>query len=257
MGGGERDLKLLFDERVEHFDSDSFVREDPLSVVYRLRERCRDTEHYVEQMEVGALFVAIVAWGNRAQIRRDGERLMELCSWRPYDFLIGRGFDTLSDQLPIHRTLFGRAFKGVCENLCRVYGEYGSIERYLLTAPMENPSIDSRYRYVELLARITKPANLGSISSGSVCKRLSMYMRWMVRSEAPDLGLWSEIKPSELFAVMDLHVARRARELGLLSRRSLSWSSVVELTQKFLEWSPDDPLRYDMVLMLDDLEKAK
>ena len=110
-------------------------------------------------------------------------------------------------------------------------------------------------KYVEHLAKITAPAKLGSVSGKSACKRLCMFLRWMVRTDKPDLGLWRKIKSSELFAVLDVHVVRQARENGLICGSSTaSWKSVRELTECYRSWCADDPLKYDMVMMGEDLE---
>lgn len=82
-------------------------------------------------------------------------------------------------------------------------------------------------------------------STGSACKRLNMYLRWMVRPGPVDLGLWSEPRVNELLLPLDVHSGRQARAVGLLERRSNDWKAVIELTEACRELSPEDPARYD------------
>ncbi|MBE6333930.1 MAG: DUF2400 domain-containing protein [Bacteroidales bacterium] len=301
----------VLEERWRCFDAEAFVEADPLRVVYDLMSEVKgdkedvkgDRENvkgdredvsgdvvvkreFVRQIEVGALFVAMIAWGNRKMIKANANRLMEVMSWRPYDYIMSGAFEKYPDEQCVHRTLFGGAFKQVCRNLVEVYREFGSLESFVVgdrgdrekvkgesgevkgdreevKGDKENVKGDTgevsgdevvEGKYVERLAKITAPAKLGSVSGKSACKRLCMFLRWMVRTDKPDLGLWRKIKSSELFAVLDVHVVRQARENGLICGSSTaSWKSVRELTECYRSWCADDPLKYDMVMMGEDL----
>ncbi len=85
---------------------------------------------------------------------------------------------------------------------------------------------------------------------GSHCKRLNMYLRWMVRKDnkGVDFGIWQSIKPSQLVCPVDVHVARVARRLGLLDAKVLNWKAALELTQKLKQLDPTDPAKYDFAL---------
>lgn len=295
----------VLEERWRCFDAEAFVEADPLRVVYDLMSEVNGDsgevkgdreevsgdvvveEEFVRQIEVGALFVAMIAWGNRKMIKANAHRLMEVMSWRPYDYIMSGAFEKYPDEQCVHRTLFGGAFKQVCRNLVEVYRDFGSLESFVVgdrgdreevkgesgevkgdreevKGDKENVKGDTGVvsgdevvegKYVERLAKITAPAKLGSVSGKSACKRLCMFLRWMVRTDKPDLGLWRKIKSSELFAVLDVHVVRQARENGLICGSSTaSWKSVRELTECYRSWCSDDPLKYDMVMMGEDLE---
>ena len=90
--------------------------------------------------------------------------------------------------------------------------------------------------------------HLARPSSGSACKRLSMYFRWMVRGGPFDLGVWSAIQPSMLVLPLDVHSGRQARQLGLLTGRADNWKSVLELTAICQSMRPEDPAAYDFAL---------
>ena len=303
----------VLEERWRCFDAEAFVEADPLRVVYDLMSEVKGDfevkgdrgnvkgdvvveEEFVRQIEVGALFVAMIAWGNRKMIKANANRLMEVMSWRPYDYIMSGAFEKYPDEQCVHRTLFGGAFKQVCRNLVEVYREFGSLESFVVGERGDREEVKGdegdreemkgdegdreevkgdegnkekvkgdtgevsgdevvEGKYVERLAKITAPAKLGSVSGKSACKRLCMFLRWMVRTDKPDLGLWRKIKSSELFAVLDVHVVRQARENGLICGSSTaSWKSVRELTECYRSWCADDPLKYDMVMMGEDLE---
>jgi uncharacterized protein (TIGR02757 family) len=84
----------------------------------------------------------------------------------------------------------------------------------------------------------------------SACKRINMYLRWMVRSDQKgvDFGLWKKISPSQLICPCDLHVDRVGRKLGLITRKQTDWLTAIELTQKLREFDPQDPVKYDFAL---------
>lgn len=80
------------------------------------------------------------------------------------------------------------------------------------------------------------------------CKRLNMYLRWMVRKDCVDFGLWEEIPPSKLIMPIDTHVARLSRYLGLSSRKSVDWKMAAEVTEALKTLDPQDPVKYDFAL---------
>ena len=92
--------------------------------------------------------------------------------------------------------------------------------------------------------------HLSSVERGAACKRLCMYLRWMVRSDdrGVDFGLWRRIPMSALYLPLDVHTGDMARTLGLLARRQNDWKAVAEATEALRTFDPDDPVRYDFAL---------
>ena len=85
-------------------------------------------------------------------------------------------------------------------------------------------------------------------SSGSACKRLNLFLRWMVRRDRIDLGVWSRVSPSRLVVPLDVHVVRVGRCLGLTARVSPGWRMAAEITAALRQIDPADPVRYDFAL---------
>jgi uncharacterized protein (TIGR02757 family) len=92
--------------------------------------------------------------------------------------------------------------------------------------------------------------HIPSPQRGSTCKRLNMFLRWMVRKDqcGVDFGIWKKIKPSSLICPVDVHVARVARSLGLINRKQTDWQTAVELTKALANFDPADPVKYDLAL---------
>lgn len=92
--------------------------------------------------------------------------------------------------------------------------------------------------------------HIASPERGSTCKRLNMFLRWMVRrdNKGVDFGIWKNIEPSQLICPIDLHVARVARKFKLLRRKQTDWLAAIELTDKLKELDPLDPVKYDFAL---------
>jgi uncharacterized protein (TIGR02757 family) len=92
--------------------------------------------------------------------------------------------------------------------------------------------------------------HVASPQRGSTCKRLNMFLRWMVRKDkmGVDFGIWKCIKPSELICPIDVHVARVSRKLELIERKQTDWSTAIELTEALRSFDPKDPVKYDFAL---------
>jgi uncharacterized protein (TIGR02757 family) len=92
--------------------------------------------------------------------------------------------------------------------------------------------------------------HVSSPSQKSTCKRLNMFLRWMVRHDdnGVDFGIWNRIKPADLICPLDLHVDRVSRKLNLITRKQTDWQTAIELTERLREFDPKDPVKYDFAL---------
>ena len=85
-------------------------------------------------------------------------------------------------------------------------------------------------------------------STGGPCKRFHLFLRWMVRREPPDFGLWREISPAKLLIPVDTHVENMARAIGLTRLKSRTWRMSLEITRRLRRLDPEDPVKYDFAL---------
>lgn len=241
-------MKEQMNEAFANLNAKEFIANDPIQIVHEIAARPNAT---IADIEICAIWTAMLAWGRRDQIISNAKQLMEVCNWQPADFVRLGDFYDLSDDMNIHRTIKGKQFKAVNHNLRATYNKVPSVADYLKT------NSSSVAGLITDLSESLQPARLGSISRNSACKRINMLLRWMVRKDDIDFGLWAKgsIQPSELYAIMDIHVAQQAQKMGLISYPKESWKAVLELTHVYRSWDAADPLKYDFVLMTNNFRK--
>jgi uncharacterized protein (TIGR02757 family) len=152
----------------------------------------------------------------------------------------------------IHRTFFESDLKYFCKGLKRIFIKYGNLENIFVagmnvwegTALLRDVMADANKG--EYSKHVADPSPLSA--GGSACKRINLALRWLVREGPVDLGLWKYVEPEALFIPLDVHVARMARKLGLLNRKSNDKKAVIGLTEKLREFCPEDPVKYDFAL---------
>ena len=239
-------LKSLLEEKVAQYNCNAFIQDDPISFPHSFSRR--------EDIEVVALLASIIAWGNRKMILRSGNRMFhEIMHSAPYDFVMSGEWESLDDKQNIHRTFFVADFKYICRGLRAIFMRYGSME-HLFTGCTTWEGIERlRNEMAEAnggftTRHISNPVSVKG-KPGSACKRMHMMLRWLCRNDGiVDLGIWKAVSPSLLMIPIDVHVARTARALGLVSRKQNDRRTVEELTAKLRELSPEDPVRYDFAL---------
>ena len=236
--------EILEKAHKEHFNKEAFLEVDPCGLVYELKQH---TDRQLD-IELGALFVAMITWGNRKAIKQAARKMLgDEMNWKPADFILnGRYKDSYTDAKNgcVYRTLNREKFILVCDNIRRELEQAGNGGNTpTLEQLFDGKSIDE---IIAILCRWLSPARLGTPGT-SACKRICMYLRWMVRQEEPDLGLWKSMDQRELYAVMDVHVCKLTA--SILSRRQADWKACTELTGIFRKWSEHDPLKYDLALM--------
>lgn len=239
-------IKERMDVAFENINAEDFIAHDPIQIVHKMAAMPHVTE---ADIEICAIWTAMLSFGRREQIIKNANALMELCNWNPAEFVKLGDFYDLPDDMNIHRTIKGRQFKEVNHNLRTTYNAVSSVADY---ATAHRQTVND---LIVDLSESLRPARLGSPSRNSSCKRINMLLRWMVRKDNIDLGLWQSttMTPADLYAVMDIHVAQQAQRMGLISYPKKSWKAVIELTNIYRSWDRTDPLKYDFVLMTNDL----
>ena len=242
------DLRELLEALHDKYNRPEFIPDDPISVPYRYTGRA--------DREIAGFLSATIAWGNRKAIVSSGHRMMRFMDDAPADFVRNaseRELALLSSYA--HRTFNGRDLRDFVLALRRMEERHGGIgnffeTRYAATPPMPAVLADFRREFfaAEHAPRCEK--HLSSIEKGAACKRLCMYLRWMVRRDdrGVDFGMWRRIPMSALYLPLDLHVGKTGRALGLLTRRQDDWRAVEEITAALRRFDAEDPVRYDFSL---------
>lgn len=244
----KEELKELLDALYDKYDTAAFIEDDPVSVPHMFTER--------QDREIAGFLAAVIAWGNRKVIVRNGRRMMELLDYAPYDFTMNaspgelRGLEGF-----VHRTFNGQdfaAFVAALRRMCAVHGGIGAFfeARYAVTGDLRRVLADFRHEFFACAHPSRCEKHVPSIERQATCKRLNMYLRWMVRDDGRgvDFGMWKGIPASALYLPLDVHSGNMARALGLLQRRQNDWRAVEQVTAALRELEPEDPVRYDFSL---------
>jgi uncharacterized protein (TIGR02757 family) len=241
------DLKGYLDGLVAQFEQPAFIQDDPIAIPHGFDDP-RD-------QEVIGLYAAILAWGRRATILNKMEELCERMRYRPYRFV--RDFDEGRDASRIatfkHRTFQPLDARWFTKNLGAALRRHETVERLFAAhlpadAADVGPAIQG-FSEAMMTASPGTPArlrkHLARPASGSACKRLCMYLRWMTRTGPVDLGIWPTVRPDQLVLPLDVHSGRQARALKLIARQANDWPAALELTRRCKRLCPDDPACYD------------
>lgn len=253
VGTGE--LRAFLDKKVAEYNRPAFVADDPIRVPHGYSQQ--------QDIEIAAFFTAIFSWGNRTTIIRKSEELMRLMDGAPYEFVLHHTDRDLKRLLDFrHRTFNATDLLYFIAFFRHHYSHYDSFEDAFLRPWEERgPMVDgweaeralsAFYHYFFSLDE-TPPRTRKHIASpekNSSCKRINMFLRWMVRKDnnGVDFGLWRRIGQDRLICPLDLHVARVAKKFGLLTRPSSDWLAAMELTEHLRDMDPGDPTKYDFAL---------
>lgn len=240
-------LRDFFDRKVKQYNQPSFIKEDPICVPHTFTKK--------QDIEIAGFFAAVFAWGNRTTIIQKSFELMRMMEMSPHEFCISHQENDLKKLLSFkHRTFNTTDLLYFIDFLKYHYQQSDSLE----TAFCNHTAIDMEMRLIhfhnyffsleEAPARTRK--HIATPYKGSSCKRLNMFLRWMVRKDKAgvDFGIWKQIKPAELICPIDVHVARVAKRFQLLDRKQMDWLAAVELTDYLRTLDPQDPVKYDFAL---------
>lgn len=248
------DLKKFLDRKVIEFNNPSFIKEDPVSIPHLFSKK--------QDIEIAGFFAAIFAWGIRKTIINKCKLLMQLMDNAPYDFCVYHSDNDLKRlERFCHRTFNDTDLLYFISFFKFHYSNYKSLETAFfnnLTIRQSNnshvieDSLNYFYQYFFSLQDVVQRTkkHIASPQRNSSCKRLNMYLRWMVRNDhkGVDFGIWKKISPSRLICPIDLHVARVARYFNLLKRKQTDWLAAIELTEALRKMDKNDPVKYDFAL---------
>ena len=244
------DLKEFLDEKVAKYNQPGFITLDPVSIPHQYSKK--------QDIEISGFFASILAWGQRKTIINKCNELFMLMDNAPHDFMINHREDDLKKLLQFkHRTFNATDTLYFIHFLSWFYRENDSLEsafvqnELMLDNSMEKLLTsfhDFFFQLPDAPHRTRK--HIANPSRKSACKRINMFLRWMVRQDdkGVDFGIWEKISPSQLICPCDLHVDRVARKLGLITRKQTDWQTALELTERLREFDSNDPVKYDFAL---------
>lgn len=240
----------LLQEKADLYNRPLFIEKDPISIPHRFRQQ--------QDIEIMGFWAAILAWGQRSVILKKANELIELMDGAPYDFIKHHQESDLKRFLLFkHRTFNATDTLYFIHFFHQYYQRQDTLEDAFLLGLLSTDTTTENaltgfhdhfcgdpYFPDRTRKHIATPAR------HSTCKRLNMFLRWMVRRDdrGVDFGLWTRIQPTQLVIPIDVHVGRVARKLGLLRRDQTDWQAALELTETLRQIDPSDPVRFDFAL---------
>ena len=258
-------LKDFLDAKADLYNRPSFIERDPISIPHRFSRK--------QDIEIMGFWAAVLAWGQRPVILKKAAELVEHMDGAPYDFVRNHEDSDLKRFLAFkHRTFNATDALYFLHFFHQYYQANDSLEDAFVTVPMGfSPSVSDGLKPIGTVTNATVESalitfhdrfccdpffpdrtrkHIATPTRNSSCKRLLMFLRWMVRQDnrGVDFGLWTRLRPDQLVMPIDVHVNRVARQLGLLTRPQTDWKAALELTETLRQFDPADPVRYDFAL---------
>ena len=245
-----RQLKELLDQQVEIYNRPLFIEGDPLSIPHQFTK--------IQDIEITAFWTSVLSWGQRKTIICKANEFFGLMDQAPHDFILNHSDQDIKKLLNFkHRTFNTTDTLYFIHFFQQYYQQNNSLEFAFLS-----PGYEKEKNTKEMLIhfhnlffslgdfpRRTKK-HIPTPDRKSTCKRLNLFLRWMVRNDGKgvDFGIWKKISPAQLICPLDVHVERVARKLNLIQRKQTDWITAVELTDNLKLFDPNDPVKYDYAL---------
>lgn len=265
--------------KTAQYNRPDFISNDPICIPHEYSKK--------QDIEIAAFFAAILAWGQRKTIINKCRELLKRMDNDPYQFMLHHSEEDLKGLLGFkHRTYndtdllyfvaffqqhyqtndsLEAAFLSPGDQLQSVYLDPDAETQEIITAspacmtgniaiavPLIERSLNHFRSYFFSLPDFPRRTikHISSPLQKSTCKRLNMFLRWMVRKDdaGVDFGIWNQLKTADLICPCDVHVDRVARRLGLIERKQTDWRTAIELTKELRKFDSNDPVKYDFAL---------
>lgn len=257
----------FLEQIVKKYNRRDYLDTDPVSIVHKIKgEKSRETAAFIS---------SVFAFGNVKTIKASILKVLHPMGNNVYDFI--KHYEKLQHESLLnskksqrsklylfqgigHRFIKGNDISCLVNTLHFVLKEYGSIENlFMQYFTKENNLRKSLKVFTKNIREIYCRNNsdfcertlrfmLPSPEKGSACKRMNLFLRWMVRKDEIDFGIWKGIKKNELIIPLDTHIARLSKSLGFTKRKTLGWNMASEITENLKKFDPLDPLKYDFAL---------
>lgn len=224
-----------------------YVDPDPLCALYRYQDPL--------DREIAGIIAASLAYGNVRQILKSVDAVLGKMGPSPRDYIEkARHRDFLADFNGfVHRFATGAHLSAMLSGIRAAIAGHGS-----LMACFEAGHTAADKTYLPVIAAFAEALRNGApsdpghllpiVSRGSACKRLNLFLRWMVRKDEVDPGDWDSLCPARLIIPLDVHMHRVCMALGFTARKQPNMKTALDITAAFSSIAPDDPVRYDFVL---------
>lgn len=243
-------LKTVLEKLYDKYNHRELIKPDPLQFVYEYSKPA--------DMEIVGLLAACLAYGRVEQIESSLRNLLGRMGRSPSEYVLNFTHRNRAGLKNFkHRFNTGDNISDLLVLLRNVLVEYGSIEKFFLLGlgSADENIVPALSRFCDsLLEMHTGPGSKGLAfllagpNHGGAAKRLNLFLRWMVRGDDVDAGLWRSVDKSKLIVPVDVHIARLCKILGFHNHNNVSLKTAVEITRNFAEIAPADPVKYAFAL---------
>lgn len=239
-------IKISLENIYADFNRREFVHPDPLEFLFSYND--------IRDREIVALIASSLAYGRVAQILKSVSTVLQVFTPSPFRFLMKSSFQALASTFQgfRHRFADGYQLSSLLFGAKKIINRFGSLNRCFT----QHLSSDDA-TIINAMTFFSKQLNSGRITpghmvalpqKGSACKRMNLFLRWMVRKDSVDPGGWEDIPPAKLIIPLDTHIYKVGRTLGFTSRCQMDMKTALEITKGFQKIMPQDPVKYDFSL---------
>ena len=237
-------LKSFLDGLYYVYQRRELINPDPLYFLYKYED--------VRDLEIAGLIASSLAYGRVAQIMKSVEKILSRLTSSPHEFLIkNKNFEIAPKDFK-HRFTTADDINNLLANVAGILKKFGTLENFFENCLNESGNLFKALdKFSDELSKNKKPGAFSLVTAprdGSACKRIFLYLKWLVRSDNVDPGGWRVIRPSDLIVPTDTHMHNIARKLNFTSRKNADLKTAVEITESFKKICPEDPAKYDFVL---------
>lgn len=249
-----------------HYDAfdKSQISPDPLQFLHLY-----ENEHDIEVM---GFIASVFSYGNVRQIINSLEKIREIVEGKPYYFIINFSPKDYEDFNRLKHRFYSEVdIKNLFLVMSHVYQTYGLLKNLFLRfynprePNLKNAISKFSHHFIQSIIELSGAKEVSSgikfmfplPEKGSACKRINLFLRWMIRKDELDFGLWSEIPTSKLIIPVDIHIAKICKSLKLTRRKNISWKMAEEITEKLKKFDQVDPVKYDFALCHIGMRKLK
>ena len=238
-------IKDILDEKYIKYAVKDFIHRDPIQIPYLFSDK--------KDIEISAFITSTISWGRREMIIKNCKKIMEIMDYSPYDFIINHSEKDLEKAIGfVHRTFNDYDLTFFIISLKNIYENFGGLEniftKYQGEKNLKQAVVKLNDIFFSLPHEKRVERHLSNPIKGSASKRINMFLRWMIRKDLVDFGLWKDIPTSKLSIPLDIHVGNVSRKLGFLKRKQNNWKAVEEIDNYLRKLEPKDPVKYDFAL---------
>ena len=238
-----KNIKDKLEDAYQLNNSLEFIKKDPIQIPHKFSNK--------EDIEISGFLTSILAFGKREIIINKSNDFLKRMDNQPYNYVMEGDYSSMKGF--VHRTINDVDFIYYLRSLREIY-KNGGLEK-LFSDDIETSLIDFWKVFFALEHEKRSERHISNIEKKSAGKRLNFFLRWMVRKDNVDLGIWENIDKSKLYIPLDVHVGNIAREFKITSRNQNDWKTVVEITNFLKTLDSKDPIKYDLALFSLDLKK--